>query len=147
MIPFPYNLIGALAVMAGVFFGGWTAQGWHRDSEEKARVEAQIETDRIAHIGDIHRTERVVAAQNAAQRRATVARGDADATRGELDSLRAQSDATVAAARVSFEACAVNATTLGAVFKSCAGRYAAMGETAQGHANDAQTLGEAWPVK
>ena len=145
MIPFPYNLIGVLALLAGAFFGGWTAQGWHRDSQEIDRAETNLESERLAGQARTANETRVVKAQNAATSRAADARADATDARTELERVRALSDAAIDAARVSNEACLDRAIALNDVFKSCSGRYAELGEKATRHASDLQTLTDAWP--
>lgn len=138
-------LATAILAAALAFAGAWQTQNWRYGAMEKDRVTTQLETDRLAHIGDIHREERVITAQNAALGRAAVARRDAADSRNELDSVRALADSAVTAAHASHEACIVEAAALNNVFKSCAGRYQELGAAADDHANDVKTLSDAWP--
>jgi len=141
----PGNWLILLGVIAMSFFGGWEVQGWRRDSQEKDRVENQAEVDRLAHAASVKRVDAVIAAQNAAVGRAAAAQRDALDARSELERLQSLSDSAVAAARASHQACIDNSAALSDVFKSCTGRYADLAKTADGHANDAKTLSDAWP--
>ena len=141
----PVQLIIALAVIAASFLGGWQANGWRHEAKEKARVEQDLENQRAAARADNKRQDTVIAAQNAAAARAVDLRRDADSARSELERVRSVSDAAVAAARVSQEACVERAAALNDVFKSCAGRYAELGEKADRHVSDIKTLNASWP--
>lgn len=146
MLPFPYNLLAVVMFAVGVFFTGWTAQGWHRDSLEKNNVIQQIADERSSNLRSIRREETAILALNAARGREAALRSAALTVRTELDGLRVDVEGSTRGA-VTIEACHDNSHTLGALLEQCASRYSGMAETAQGHANDAQALSEAWPVK
>lgn len=74
---------------------------------------------------------------------ASLARATADANR--MQSLLSDAQRRIATAPV--EAVRDYAATANAVFGECVKEYRAMGAAAQGHANDVQTLIQAWPHK
>jgi predicted translin family RNA/ssDNA-binding protein len=87
-------------------------------------------------------------AVKAAEIRAAVLQGAlarADAATGRVSDLLSEAQRRLATAPV--EAVRDYATTANAVFGECVKEYRAMGAAAQGHANDVQTLIEAWPKK
>lgn len=68
------------------------------------------------------------------------------AARGTVDSLRSDlADATGRLSRATDAAVREYATTAGAVFGECAAAITELAGKAQGHANDALTLEQAWP--
>ena len=86
-------------------------------------------------------------ALNDARTREASLRGELAAARVVSDGLRDQNaDATRRLAAASPAAILEYASTLNAVFDDCRAAYGDMAEKATGHANDAQTLIEAWPV-
>lgn len=131
------------ALLAGA--GAWQTQNWRFAAKEKDRVEAQAETDRLAHRSRLQQQTRVVEAQNSAVARARAAGLADDIAAGAVDRLLVESRTSLDAARVSHQACLVNAATLETVLASCAREYREMGKTAQGHADDVKTLSDAWP--
>jgi len=141
----PGNYLIWLGVIFTAFWGGWETQGWHRDSLEKDRAEANLEAQRIAGRARTAAEARVVTAQNAAAARAANDRADAADARTELDRVRSLSDAAVTAAEQSHAACVDRATALKVVFSQCAGRYAELGEKADRHVSDLKTLSDSWP--
>lgn len=144
MIPFPYNLIALLAMLAGAFFTGWQTQGWHRDSLEKDRAKQELAQVQHTAAANIRRVDNVVAAQSAAVAREAVLRRDASSARSELERLRGDLSRS-AGPRVSPEACRERTTTLEDVLLSCAERYSELAVKADHHASDVKTLTEAWP--
>ena len=92
-------------------------------------------------------TTKYQGALNAARTRETVLRRNADLARTESERLRAQlSDAARRIADAPPAAVLEYATALGAVFEDCRAAYAELVPKADGHAGDARTLREAWPV-
>ena len=86
-------------------------------------------------------------ALNAARTRETLLRTEVDHLRLVSDGLRNQNaDAARRLAAAPPRAVLEYATALGAVFEDCRAAYGDMAEKATGHASDAQTLIEAWPV-
>lgn len=152
MISLPYKLLAVFALLAGVFFSGWTTQGWHRDSLEKANDQAQYETslesERVARRADTARTERVLAAQNASAIRERDIRSVVDLVRGERNGLQRElADTQARLPSLSHQACIDRAAALSSVFDRCTGRYTDVAERADHHVNDIQTLNEGWPVQ
>lgn len=148
MIPFPYNIIATVALLAGAFFSGWTAQGWHRDSLEKADAEQKLVDVRSNAAASIRRTDTVIEAQNAAQTRDRNLRIAISLARDERERLRVElEEAQRQLAGLSPEACIKRAATLSDVLNQCTERYTGVAEKADRHANDIQTLNESWPVQ
>jgi hypothetical protein len=94
-------------------------------------------------------TARQLEATNAARTRETTLRNDAAGARSELERLRgairlaARRD-TVPGAPASAED--QHASTEGKLLAQCAAEYQQLGEAADGHASDVQTLIESWPL-
>lgn len=151
MIPMQLKALVLLALTAIIFVAGWTANGWRRDSQErandKAQFEATLESQRLVRRAETANNERVIAALNAAARRAATARDDADAAAAALVRVSGASAKALGAAKVSHQACIVNANALADVFGQCGRRLTEVGKAADGHSNDAQTLSEAWPTE
>jgi hypothetical protein len=85
-----------------------------------------------------------IAAANNVKREAVLRAGAAGAL-DAADRLRDELDLTQRFAGESADAAAKSIAALRAVFESCTKEYRGMAEIAQGHANDAMTLQEAWP--
>ena len=148
MIPFPYNIIATVALLAGAFFSGWTAQGWHRDSLEKADAEQKLVDVRSNAAASIRRTDTVIEAQNAAQTRDRNLRIAVSLARDERERLRVElEEAQRRLPSLSHQACIDRAAALSSVFDRCTGRYTDVAERADHHVNDIQTLNESWPVQ
>ena len=146
MIPFPYNILATVALLAGAFFSGWTAQGWHRDSLEKADAEQKLVDVRANAAASIRRTDAVIEAQNAAQTRDRNLRIAVSLARDERDGLRMElEEAQRRLAGLSPEACIKRAATLSDVLNQCTERYTGVAEKADRHANDVKTLMDSWP--
>lgn len=137
-------IIAALVIAAAAFGAAWKTQDWRYGAKEKDRVEAQLSQERTDNLRQIRREESVIAAINAGNQRAAVLRSDASAARSELDRLRG--DLVIdAKPSATLQACDQRRATLSDVFEQCASRYSVLAEKADGHANDLQTLSEAWP--
>jgi chromosome segregation ATPase len=148
MIPFPYNILGTIALLAGAFFSGWTAQGWHRDSQEKDNAEQKLVEVRDNAATSIRRADTVIEAQNAAKVRDRDLRIAISLARDERERLRVElEESQRQLAGLSAEACIKRAATLSDVLNQCTERYTGVAEKADRHANDVQTLTDAWPVK
>jgi len=104
----------------------------------------QAATDRKA----AENTARQLEATNAARTREAALRDDAAGARSELDRLR--NAVRVAASRNSVPGTTPSASdqyaaTEGQLLAQCAAEYQQLGEAADGHASDVQTLTESWP--
>lgn len=151
----PYKIWLELAML--VAFVGLVAiavhhyNSWQQGIGE-ARIEAKyVERDKIAaeaqRVHEIQMQKDVDDArlQAAQARQQAVVTATAAANSGRVFSAtlaKMRSD-TGAATR---EALAANVTTLTAVLDSCQTRYRAMGQAAQGHADDSLMYQKAWPI-
>ena len=143
----------AAAILAALiaFTGGWKVQGWRLGEQitqiKAAQLEAVNAATREARATESRRFTNVQEAQNAATKRAQIARADADRARSELDRLR---DAIRER-----PACNVpNDTTSTStepssqrdnVLLECLSSYEALGRDADLWKNDALMLRDAWP--
>jgi len=138
------------AVLAGVLV--WQVQAWRYDAQiadiraqhsralADAHQKALDDTIKLQRIKDaaIEKAEQR-AKQNAAA--AVAARADADSLRAQLDGVPARiSRATDSAVREYAHATSV-------VFAECVRSYQELAAAADGHANDARLMLEAWPSK
>lgn len=143
----------AAAILAALiaFTGGWKVQGWRLGEQinqiKASQLEAVSTAVREARATESRRFTHVQEAQNAATKRAQIARADADRARSELDRLR---DAIRER-----PACNVpNDTTSTStepssqrdnVLLECLSSYEALGRDADLWKNDALMLRDAWP--
>ena len=142
----------AAAILAALiaFAGGWKVQGWRLGEQinqiKAAQLEAVNTAVREARATESRRFTHVQEAQNAATKRAQIARADADRARSELDRMRDTLSATRGGVPgESVAACAVRADTAGQLLGACAAEAQELARIADAHANDARTLIEAWP--
>lgn len=142
----------AAAILAALiaFTGGWKVQGWRLGEQitqiKAAQLEAVNTATREARATESRRFTNVQEAQNAATKRAQIARADADRARSELDGLR--NDIRSARGGVPGEspgACAVRADAAGELLAQCAGAYQWLAEVADRLNADRLMLREAWP--
>lgn len=152
----PYKLAFEIAVFGALTVGA--AVGVHqfleheRDigrAEVQARWDKQKADDKLrAEKQEKDWRDRYTDAINQGAKNAQALHADAAAALAAADGLRNTNDklgqllsgATAETARK-------YAAAYQTVFADCVGRYRAMGEAAQGHANDAATVGAAWPTK
>lgn len=151
MMPGLY-VFAAVGIVAGAlgFASGWQVQGWRLGEQIAAlksqQAEAVATATREARAQESARFTNVQEAQNAAQKRAQVARADADRARGELDRLRDRLATTRGGVPgESPAACAQRADTGADLLGQCAAAYLDLAAIADRHASDARTLIEAWP--
>ena len=154
MIPLPstaWLIAGAAA--AGVALGGvgaWQVQGWRLGNQiaaiHTAQATAAAEAAREARTTEFRRSLNVLEAQNAATRRAQIARADADRARSELDSLRnTLATASRGVPDESPAACTERAATVSDVLGACAAEAAELASIADRLNADRLMLIEAWP--
>jgi hypothetical protein len=150
----PYKLAAEILVFgllaAGMVYEVHQFLEHERDigrQEVQARWNAQKVVDKAA--GDKQEKdwrEKYDAAINLGTKNAEALRTDANAARAASDRLRDTNQSLQQLlAGASAETARKYASAYQAVFADCVGRYRAMGEAAQGHANDAATLSAAWP--
>ena len=139
------------AVVAAVFIGGWWAGSMHEQSSWQAEKLAMAAT-RDKQINEARRAEaamreQVRKAQEDARKREEKLVADAAAAGRAADGLRRE----IASLRHGLSAATSEANRYTAdsaldVFGECVERYQAVAQAADGHANDAVTLDQAWPV-
>ncbi len=142
----------AAAIIAASLAGwaGWSVQGWRLGEQIAALKTAQAEAvntaTREARAAESRRFQTVQEAQNAATKRAQNARRDADGARTELERLRDAARAGAAGVPgESASACVERAAAAADLLGQCAASYQELARAADGHANDARALSEAWP--
>ena len=142
----------AAAILAELiaFTGGWKVQGWRLGEQitqiKAAQLEAVNTATREARATESRRFTNVQEAQNAATKRAQIARADADRARSELDRLRNDISATRGGVPgESPGACTVRADAAGELLAQCAGAYQWLAEVADRLNADRLMLIEAWP--
>lgn len=136
------------AVLAGIL--SWNVQSWRYgeqiESIKKVQAEATLQASREARATESRRSLNVMEAQNAAAKRSQVARADADRARSELDRLRDTLNATSRGLPGEpASACVERTATVSQLLSACAAEAQELARAADGHANDARTLIEAWP--
>lgn len=136
------------AVLAGLL--SWNVQAWRYDAQissiqaKHARESAKAEA--AARAQEASFNQRLQDAQNAATKRETKLRADADAARRTVDGLRG----TLYNFRASLPNAApaaviARADTAAELLGTCADEYRSVAEAADRIASDRQTLIEAWP--
>lgn len=148
-------LLGAVITASAA----WGIQGWrmagqtHKAQAELAKYKTDAAEQRTRAAASALNTyarmeEAKDAAIQAATARAAKNQADAAGLRRQLDGMHRDlatvPDRIAAASRAAIDEYAATATV---VFEQCTARYAAMAAAADGHANDAQALSEAWPRK
>ena len=134
--------------------GGWTAWQYQGNryelrianmEKDYAKSAAQVAQENLDAFTKLQKTKdaaiRSAESRAAANRRAAAdATAAADGLRDELAKERAR------LATSTCESITKYATTLSTVFDQCQAEYRAVAEKADGHAADAKTLTDAWPV-
>ena len=139
------HVAAALLAAAIAATGAWKVQDWRYGAKEKERVESQMADERLAATARVRREESVIAAQNQSETRARAYRLDADGARAAADGLRVATAEALRTAAASHAACTERANTLGELLITVEEAGRNMAAIADGHANDAQTLMDAWP--
>jgi len=140
-----------LAGLALAAASAWHVQAWRYDAQI-AGLKAQHAQAATLASEETARNFRAITTKyegglNAARTRETVLRRNADLARTESERLRAQlSDAARRIADAPPAAVAEYATTGNELFADCSRSYQELAGKADGHAADARTLIEAWPV-
>lgn len=153
------NIAAALlgAVLAAV--GTWYVQAWRLGEQVQAGKTA-LETLEREHAESL--TRATASALNAtgrwqkekddaiarAQERAKIQAANAAAARLERDRLRdTHASASLRLPGAAHGACTEYATAAGGLLDQCAAAYQELAAVADGHALDARTLTESWPVE
>ncbi len=141
------HLAAALVSAAGVWF--FQAARW---DAEVAELRYEASEDKRKAVTTARNDERAITktyqgALNAARERETLLRTELDRLHRVSDELRDQNaDGARRLAAAPPAAVLEYALALGAVFEDCRAAYAELVPKADGHAGDARTLREAWPV-
>jgi hypothetical protein len=146
----PAEILALIALVVGAVYGAHQFLEHERDigrQEVQGRWNEQKAADKLAaDKQEKDWREKYDAAINLGSENAKALRTDANAARVASDRLRDTNQSLQQLlAGATAETARKYATAYQAVFTDCVGRYRAMGETAQGHANDAATLSAAWP--
>lgn len=143
---YTHLIAAAVAALAAWFFQD------NRYTAELAEVRLEASEDKRKAVTTARNEERAinktyVEALNAARTRETLLRTEVDHLRLVSDGLRNQNaDAARRLAAAPPSAVLEYATALGVVFNDCRAAYGELVPKADGHAGDARTLREAWPV-
>ena len=142
------GLVGIILGMATAWF--WQAHKYDARIAETARAQAvalaTANAEALKQTTELQRKKD--AALKLAQDRATANANAAATARAESDSLRTQ--LASAGVQLSGASCASvrdYTATLSVVFDQCQRSYQDLADKADGHASDARTLMESWPVK
>jgi hypothetical protein len=146
MLPNPYLLAGAIGVG---LLTGWTANGWRLNGKIDEMVLEHTQAVQVATQKALDETTRMQREKDnavaKAQAQAKSNAAAADAARAERDGLRDD----LAASRTTFAdsthtSLAAYADTLSVVFEQCTKEYSDVAAKADGHADDTNTLFNAW---
>ena len=139
------HLAAALVAVALTAPAIWKVQDGRYGAKEKERVESQMADERLAATARVRREEQVIDAQNKSETRTRAYRLDADGARAAADGLRTATAEALRSAAASHAACTERADSLGKLLVTVEEAGRNMAAIADGHANDAQTLMDAWP--
>lgn len=153
MIP---TLIGRLApfrylILAAVLFGaGWLINGWRLNAEiaEIKATNAGVakEFEKAARVKEAALNLKLQEAQNAAKKRETILRNDADIAVRTSDRLRDElAELRRGLPDLSADAIRQRADTLAQLLNDCQRNYRGLAEKADRIESDRRTLMEAWP--
>ena len=141
----PLTLISG--VVAGIVGFGLA---WQLQAGRIANIHLEAANERIS----LQRASRAIIERNMSQvskaqantaSRVIAMRVDSAAADSELDSLRDQSAATLRAATDNAAACLADAVAKSELLNQCAGSYAGLAATADGHVSDIKTMIDSWP--
>jgi len=145
------EMLGALALLAGICWGVHEFLEHERDigrNEVRAEYAQKLaEAKDAAKIREDELRAQRDDAVNKGNDREQIIRNLAASGSASSVSLRdALAHIGVGVPSASIEALRQSTTTLATVLTDCQGRYRAVAEAADRHANDAKTLSDAWPV-
>ena len=140
--------VGLLLVLA--FAAGWLVNGWRADAAMsllKQEHSEQVARNSAASLFTYSRMEKTKdEAINSAKARADALQADAGRATAAADGLRKQlATANMRIATATRTAVDEYAATAGELLNSCTAEYRAVAAAADGHANDARLMLEAWP--
>lgn len=145
MLPLIFAGVSALAGATGAYL--WQENHYERVIAEQRATQSALLAEAHAHAR--RETQRLQEAKDkalkaAALRQSALAR-DLAANRDALRMLSGAADSTIRAAQHSHGACLAAAATQGDVLNQCSARLVDVGEAADRHVSDIQTLIESWP--
>lgn len=124
----------------------WKAYVLGKDAIRVEWQAAQIEFDKAARAREQALAKQLEDARNAATKRETKLRADADSARKSAGGLRGDlAELRRRLPDLAADACRQRADTVAELFGQCAEAYRGMAEKADRHASDARTLSEGWP--
>ena len=136
------TLIALVIALAG-FGSAWQIQTWRYGAKETENVKQALLQTQASATRDIRRANAVIAAQSAATGRLAALARTVDAAGRESRGLR--DDLAAANARLATDAYPGRIAALSDVLSQCTDRYTEVAGKADGHANDAKALTDAWP--
>lgn len=143
------QLVIATAVTAAVaatsFGSAWQIQSWRYAAKEAQHEKQKLADVQQSAAATIRRADNIIAAQDAAKNRDSALRVDVAGARNALVGLHDAAADALRAAGASQAACLERAATLSELHQASARKYVELGEKADRHASDIQTLIEAWP--
>lgn len=149
MTPYIKPIIAAVS-LATAFAAGWSWNGSRHDAQiatiRQEQAQAQAEFTAQARAKEQSLTNQINEARNAAAKRETILRADADRARTQSERLRSD----IAAIRLQLpeltrEAINRYADTASVVFDECQRNYQSLADQADRIDSDRQTLDDAWP--
>ena len=130
-------------------WGGWAVQGWRMEAKlsdlKTEYAQAQAAAVEKAHAETIRLQGQADEAQRLAAIRQSAISAAAAAARHELERVRNASTEALLLSGHSHATCLDRATALKEVFDQCSGAVVGLGEKADRHASDVQTMIQAWP--
>jgi len=120
------------------------------DAEKVVQLDNQKEADRENRNIESARANGVIAAQSASVVRNRGLQADAVGARSESQRLRDALETAAVALRLPGDTCKASidyADAASVLLAQCAATYTDLAQQADGHANDAKTLSEAWPKR
>lgn len=116
------------------------------DAEKVAQAKEYQAAEALNRAKEQAQSKKLIEAKNAATKRETILRGDADRARSELDGLRDELKTVCTnLPGDTADACTKRAATVNELFGQCAARYTGLAAKADRHASDSLMLQQAWP--
>ena len=135
-------ILGAVIAASGT----WKVGQWRLDAYKVEAMREKLAAEQTAYNVATQRMKEAQNAQRQAAARAEQARRDADRARADADGLRDQlARAALPVPGEPAAACADRTATVAQLLDQCVGLAQSLARAADGHANDARTLIEAWP--
>lgn len=140
----PQLLIAGIIAAIG-FWGGWHVQTVRYTAKEAEHAKQELAQVQLTAATTIRRMDNVIDAQRAATAREVALRRDRDSAYSALERLRDTLARNVPRTDDAAGTCVERTDPARELFLDCAAALVEMGGRADRHANDAQTLIQAWP--